>query len=236
MPMNPIIITPNLRLADVVMADRRTLVLLPRFGIEMGFGDRSVEQVCAGRGIDVNLFILMVNIFLNPSYFPARPPRLGSLDLNLLLTYLQNSHRYYIEMVIPKLHELIDRFVATTANPAMKQLEEFFHVYIEEVKEHIAYEELTAFPYIQLMLGKTRGESKVAKTYNIAEFRDHHTDIEEKLSDLKNLLIKYIPSGTNTYLQVEILAGLMDLEEDLVNHARIEDKILIPLVQQIEAK
>jgi regulator of cell morphogenesis and NO signaling len=228
-----LVITATMSMANVVINDPRSLVLLPRFGIEFGFGDQTVEDICRSKGIDVNLFLLMVNTFLSPNYFPSKMLRYKESNLELLLVYLQKSHNYYLEVKIPKLHLHIEDFLSTAKHPAMLQLKAFFNEYIQEVREHISYEEQTAFPYIQLFISNN-SDKALDSNYTITEFRKHHSDIEEKLSDLKNLLIKYLPPSSDSYLQVTILRELIDLENDLVNHARIEDKILIPIVEQLE--
>jgi regulator of cell morphogenesis and NO signaling len=58
--------------------------------------------------------------------------------------------------------------------------------------------------------------------------------VEEKLNDLKNLIIKYIPPEYDENVCNEFLLTLALFEKDLEDHARIENKILTPLVLEIE--
>lgn len=234
--MSQMIISGNTKLADVVMQDRRALVLLPRFGIELGFGDRTVKQVCQQQNIHTDFFLLMVNVFLNKNYFPDR--KLKSLDVDMLLSYLENSHRYYLEEKIPYLETLIEEFKKVVKNPATTQLEKFFRQYVLEVKEHLAYEDQTAFPYVAALSEQIKHNAAHLTDidYNIGVFEQRHDNIEEKLNDLKSLLVKYFPPSDDRYIRIRILNELMDFEEDLINHARIEDKVLIPIVEQLEKK
>ncbi|MFO7977817.1 MAG: hemerythrin domain-containing protein, partial [Bacteroidales bacterium] len=107
---------------------------------------------------------------------------------------------------------------------------------IQEVLEHINYEEQVVFPYIKRMLLGTSSQEAPSreKEYGIEDFEQRHNNIEEKLSDLKNLLVKYFPCGSDRYLRMRILNELFDLEQDLTNHARLEDKVLIPVVKTLE--
>lgn len=234
--MNQMIISGNTKLADIVMQDKRALVLLPRFDIELGFGDRTVKQVCQKQNIHTDFFLLMVNVFLNKNYFPDR--KLKSLDVDMLLRYLENSHRYYLEEKIPYLESLILEFKNVVKNPATAQLEKFFKQYILEVKDHLAYEDQTAFPYVAALSEKIKhNAAQLANIdYNIGVFEQRHDNIEEKLNDLKSLLVRYFPPSDDRYIRIRILNELMDFEEDLINHARIEDKVLIPIVEQLERK
>ncbi len=232
--MREIVVSGTMKMADIIMADPRAMVLMPRFGIDLGFGDKTVREICQERSIQPDFFLLMVNIFLHPHYFPGK--KLRNVDVGLLVVYLANSHDYYIREKIPHLKLLVEDFLKIINSPARAQLESFFQEYIHEVLEHINYEEQVVFPYIKKMLLGTRGQEPAApqKQYGIADFEQRHNNIEEKLSDLKNLLVKYFPCGSDRYLRMRILNELFDLEQDLINHARLEDKVLIPVVKTLE--
>ncbi|TVQ93082.1 MAG: hemerythrin domain-containing protein [Bacteroidetes bacterium] len=234
--MKDIIISGRMKMADIISHDKRALVLLPRFGIEMGVGDKSVKDICNQKEIDTDFFLLMVNVFLNANYFPDR--KLKSVDVDMLLLYLENSHKYYLEEKIPYLESLIEEFKKTVDHPATEQLDKFFKQYIIEVKDHLAYEDHTAFPYVAALSEQIKKNNPdiSAVDYHIGVFEERHDNIEEKLSDLKSLLIKYFPPSNDRYIRIRILNELMDFEEDLINHARIEDKVLIPIVEHLEQK
>lgn len=234
--MTEIIISGKTKLADIVMQDKRALVLLPRFGIELGFGDKTVKQVCEDQNINTDFFLLMVNVFLNKNYFPDS--KLKSVDVDMLLSYLENSHHYYLIERIPYLETLLDEFKLQVKHPATHQLEKFFRQYILEVKEHLAYEDETAFPYAAALSEQVKNRNGIISDidYRIGVFEERHDNIEEKLTDLKSLLIKYFPPSNDRYIRIRILNELMDFEQDLINHARIEDKVLIPIVEQLEKK
>ncbi|MEJ2594881.1 MAG: hemerythrin domain-containing protein, partial [bacterium] len=57
---------------------------------------------------------------------------------------------------------------------------------------------------------------------------------EDKLYDLKNILIKYVPTGRTDANSYKILHELFLLESDLNDHSRIEDLILVPKVEAME--
>jgi regulator of cell morphogenesis and NO signaling len=231
--MSEIVISGSMKMADIIMADQRAMVLMPRFGIEMGFGDKTVKQICQQQGIQLDFFLLMVNIFLHPHYFPNK--KLKNVDVKLLLLYLANAHDYYIREKIPALQWQFQGLMQELSHPAKSQLDSFFNDYIQEVIEHIEYEEQVVFPYIEsLVMSQESSDDKNLPEYGIREFEERHHNIEEKLSDLKNLLIKYFPPDNGRYRRIRLLNELFDLEQDLTNHARLEDKVLIPIVEDIE--
>jgi regulator of cell morphogenesis and NO signaling len=249
--MREIVISGQMKMADIITADKRAMLLMPRFGIDMGVGDKTVKQICREQGIQPDFFLLMVNVFLHPHFFPGK--KLKNVDVTLLLLYLANAHEYYIREKIPALQTMVGEFLFQLEQPARGQLDKFFRGYIREVIEHIEYEEKIVFPYIQSLVkpadsGSNPGavtdpsdedqkaleDQRTLREKGIREFEKRHNDIEEKLSDLKNLLIKYVPPAGDRYLRIRVLNELIDLEQDLSDHARLEDKVLIPIVEDIE--
>ena len=232
--MAEFIIKETMKLSDIIESDKRALVLFPRFGIELGFGDKTVADICVRREIDLQFFLLMVNTFLNPGYFPDS--KLRDVDVDMLIGYLVESHNYYLEEKIPYLQSLLAEFKLNVEHPAVSQLEKFFEQYIVEVKDHLAYEDETAFPYMAMISSyRKKASAPLGKIdYSVDIFEERHDNIQEKLSDLKNLLIKYFPPANDRYIRIRLLNELIDFEEDLINHARIEDKVLIPVVKQLE--
>lgn len=77
-------------------------------------------------------------------------------------------------------------------------------------------------------------EKKRDKNYSIDIFEDRHNDIEDKMTDLKRILIKYISGVKNQDLMTNILLDLYMSEEELADHTYIEDNLVIPRVRSME--
>ena len=111
--------------------------------------------------------------------------------------------------------------------------------YIEEITEHIEYENETVFPFVEeiydAFLNK-RDPSSLLKEYDIDIYHEHHDDIEIILKDLKNILIRHLPQKEEGRTRMIVLELLFDLESDLFSHTRIEDEVLTPLVKRLEEK
>lgn len=118
----------------------------------------------------------------------------------------------------------------------MGLVEKFFGEYFKEVTEHLNYENNIVFPYIIGLYDKIINHKHPfnPQKYSVTEYKEHHNDIEEKLNDLKNLLIKYLPQKNDQALRRKLLFCLFELEYDLSIHSQIEDLILIPLVTKME--
>ena len=105
---------------------------------------------------------------------------------------------------------------------------------------HISEEEQEVLPYIlelekqsvkadpdQVFIDKLRG-------YSIGEFALKHDRLEYSLENLSRLIIKYLPPFEDFDLCNQVLGDLVNLVKDLVDHANMEDKVLIPRVAELE--
>ncbi|MBV5348689.1 hemerythrin domain-containing protein, partial [bacterium] len=70
--------------------------------------------------------------------------------------------------------------------------------------------------------------------YSISSFEKEHSNMDDKMDDLTNIIIKYLPPNYDQNRGNAFLANLFLFEKDLKNHSRIEDHILIPKVKQLE--
>lgn len=227
--MDSFLFTPNMKLADLIHSDYRLLLLLPRFGLNLGFGDKSVHECCEQNQISDKLFIMICNVYAFSHYLPCEED-LKQVDLNQLIQYLQRSHSYYLDNRIQTIQNQLYAISENGAGQHRKILSRFFEEYKNEVINHFEYEEKTVFPYILNMKQGTN------KGYSIEVFEQNHSNIEDKLNDLKNIVIKYLPGTTLLLEKTSMLFNIFSLEEDLCKHTLIEDKILIPLVQKQEKR
>ena len=71
---------------------------------------------------------------------------------------------------------------------------------------------------------------------NIKKFAHNHTNVEEKLNDLKNIIIKYLPDSYTSEIRATVLREIFRIESDLRKHATVENRLLIPLVAKLEGE
>ena len=64
------LINKNNKLADVILDNPSIITVLNRFGIYLGVGDKTVEQVCSEKRLDTDFFLIILNTFANEEYFP----------------------------------------------------------------------------------------------------------------------------------------------------------------------
>ena len=234
------IIQKEMKLADVIHHDYNLVPVINRFGLHLGFGDQSIETLCLKNGVNIEFFLTILNAFHDPQYFPKK--HLQSFPAKLLVNYLYKTHLYYMTEKMPEIEHLIHELA--NKNPDNSTtfilLKNFFSEYKTELSNHIQREEKRVYPYvIELENAIETGvlpEHLLTQLneYSITDYEAEHENVEEKLYDLKNILIKYLPSAGSEHEVFIILREIFLLERDLKDHARIEDLILVPKVEAME--
>jgi regulator of cell morphogenesis and NO signaling len=235
-------ITNDMKMADVIHYNYTLLPVITRFNINLGFGDKTVAEVCVANSVNLDFFIEITNSFADEDYIPQKD--LGSFPVALIVDYLQKTHKYYLEEKIPEMEVLIEEMVNKSAAEKQKLnlVKTFFHDYRKELDKHIQQEEKNVQPYV-LEIENAYHTGILDKnlynkinTYSINDFASEHDNVEEKLFDLKNIIIKYMPPIEDRALCNRILMEIFRLEKDLNAHANLEDKVLIPKVAIMEEK
>lgn len=227
-------ITPKTPVAELVLSNPYGTLMLEHFEVDLMLQEKTVAQVCAETGISLELFLTVAELFNGEHHFPNLKFQLT--DVQQIITYLRNCHSYYTEEKYPQIKAYIQLLKKYNPAPEIIMLERFFQEYFNEVHEHLEYENNSVFPYVTALLDNLDGRNPQISfsEYEVSEYKDHHDNIEEKLSDLKNLLIKYLPAQNDRQVRRKLLFSLSELEFDLHIHSEIEDLILVPLVEQIE--
>ena len=234
------IITKETKMADVIHMNYFSLSMLNRFGIELGFGDKTVEEVCNQKNIDSDFFLEIINAFVNKDYFPKK--HLQTFSVQLIADYLEKTHAYYHQVKVPEIENLIKEMVVGcyTQKSNLVLLENFFNDYKQQLLNHTKREEDVVFPYalaIEEAYNNKTYDTKIKslmENYSMDIFKSEHDNIEEKLFDLKNIIIKYLPQPKDSRLCNKLLFELFFLEQDINDHSRIEDKVFVPKVREME--
>jgi len=227
-------------MADLIHLNYLLVSVINRFGIRLGFGDKSIDEVCDIYKINKSFFLEIVNSFHNKEYFPQK--NLQNFPIRLITDYLGKTHHYYLDEKIPEIENLIQKMIKECYQDSenAQLVNTFFQEYKKELISHIKMEDDVVFPYGLFIENKFLGKasktrpSGIPENYSIQEYNQNHDDIEEKLFDLKNIIIKYLPAPTKPSLCNQVISALFVLEKDISDHSRIEDKVLIPKVELME--
>lgn len=226
----------NDSLAELISDDCKLLQVLSRFGIALGFGDKSVEQVCKDNDVDTDTFIAVCN-FISQGIKPSFD-EFTSLNVSSLLNYLRNSHTFFLDFMLPSIRrEFVDSVDCSTQNEIGFLILKFFDDYVAEIAKHQAYESEHFFSYVEgLLQGKRKADVCLANFENDHVHTDHDQLIAQKMADLKSIIIRYSPKSAHKEQLNDALFHLFEFESDLNSHTQLEDTIFIPVVTLLESQ
>lgn len=216
------------KMISLIRDNYNLLQSLGSFGISLGFGDKTVKQVCDDQNVDTNTFLSVVNFTIN-GY--REMDDVSRLSVPTLLQYLKASHDYFIGFQLPFIRkELVD---ALDENDNLARLIlKLYDEYSRSVTQHMKYEEKTVFPYVESLIA-----GKPMANYAIDMYSKHHGQESMKLRELKSIIIKYFPGDSLRNNQLSAtLYDIYNNEEWLALHAEVEDKIFIPAIKYLEDK
>ena len=202
------------------------LQALGSFGINLGFGDKTVRETCEDNDVDTYTFLAVVNFAMN-GYGEFDNDE--QISVPTLLHYLQASHAYFLEFQLPYIRRELSE--SLDENDSLGRLIlKFYDEYAHEIRRHMQYEQKTLFPYVQQLID---GES--ANDYNVETFSKHHGATDKKLRELKLLIIKYLPQdGLHNNQLTATLHDIYENEVWLRQHAMVEDHIFVPAIRRLE--
>ncbi len=223
----------NTPIAEAISAYPELIIIFERLNLPLGVQEYSIEEYAKNQKLSSAFFLSLLN--LQTFHLIDDKQIINQSDAIQIIDYLKSSHDYYTQSFYPQISQLIEQLIEQNNQTEFKMLRQFFDGYRQEVEQHFSYENDYVFPYVNYLLnGKDEGHD--FSDYSVDEYKQHHDNIEEKLNDLKSLLIKFFPPANDIKIRRQIIMELSALDADLKVHARIENEILIPLVEQLETE
>lgn len=218
-------VNKKMKLSDLVDQNYQVLGMLARMGVGDSVGDRTVEEVCRAHGMDPDTFILLYNIYLDRKFKPSeRMLREGSIKD--VANYIHLSHEYYTDVALKSLSEALSSLIAPFSERQKSAIWKFYTDYKEELEKHFDFEEHQVLPYVGQLLDGTADPE-----FNIDSFEDDHSSMGEKLSDLKSLVLKALPEGSDGAQRLQTLYLICTLQYDMDRHTCVEENVLEPMVR-----
>ncbi len=223
--------TARTRMFDLINEDASLLSSVSRFGISLGLGEKTVQEACNLNKIDSTTFLAVMNFLAEENVHLN--DLVENISVETVIGYLKNAHVYFLSYKLPIIREKLNDAVweDEQLHSYKVVLLKFYDEFVAEVTKHIEYEEGMVFPYVINLLNGSRNPN-----YRIADFEDHHTDVDSKIAELKNILIKYHPVDEVNYKLNDVLLELLWCEKDLASHNMVEDFFFVPVVELIENK
>ena len=217
---------PTDKMITLIKDNYSVLQALGAFGINLGFGDKTVRETCEWNHVDTYTFLAVVNFTINDYTHFEDDER---INVPTLLHYLEASHAYYLDFQLPFIRKELEESLDSNDQLGLLILR-LYDEYAGEIRRHMKYEEKTLFPYVQSLLD---GQPK--SDYNVETFSKHHEQTDKMLREVKLMVIKYLPA--DAHLNNKLTATLYDIynnEEWLRQHAEVEEHIFVPAIRRLE--
>lgn len=219
------------KMSDLISDNYSLLMVMSRFGLSLGFGDKTVAEVCKAQGVHCPTFLTVAN-FISESRHKETHYNDSDYSLSALLDYLKRAHTYFLDFNLPGIRrKLIETIDCSGTDEVATLILKFFDEYAREVRRHMEYENRSVFTYVEQLL-----EGNVSDTYDIATFASKHSQVNTKLTELKNIIVKYYPGKENNNLLNAVLFDIYNCEQDLATHCDVEDYLLVPAVSALERR
>ena len=219
---------PTDKMSDLICGNYTLLQVMSRFDLSLGFGDQTVQEVCRANGVDCKTFLAVVNFITEENNRMA--DEVQDLSIHALMNYLKQAHHYFLDFQLPTIRrKLIEAIDCSVQNEVAFLILKFFDAYVAEVRKHMDYEDMNVFNYVENLVAGNRESG-----FRISQFARRHDQIDAKLKELKNIIIKYYPAGGNDYLLNAVLFDIFSCEQDLASHCRVEDYLFVPAVLRLE--
>ncbi len=217
--------SPTQTMRSIISDNSLLLMALSRFGIPLGFGDKTVEQVCMDQGIDCSTFLTVADYISGHAYSP------DDIDLEQLMAYLKKAHSYFLDFQLPMIRrKLLEAIDISGVDSIGFLILRFYDDYATEVRTHMEVENDHVFPYVAALL-----EGTLDKNFSIESYAKGHAHISPKLQELKDIIVRYYPENSNDLL-TSALFDIITCEQDLSAHCMAEDDLFIPAVSRLEKK
>lgn len=214
---------PTDKMRDLVRDDSALILVTGRFGISLGFGEKTVREVCRMHNVDERTFLEVVN------YVSGRDYDFESVSLPSLIRYLKQSHEYFLDFNLPGIRrKLIEAIDCSGTDGIAMLIIRFYDEYVRAVRKHMEYENEVVFAYVEQL-----SQGHLKRNYTISEFASRHAPIGDKLKELKDVIIRCYPEKNNYPLNAALLE-IISCEQDLTQHCMIEDRLFVPAVKLIE--
>lgn len=214
---------PDDKMRSLIKDNSSLLMVMSRFGISLGFGEKSVKDICSHTDVDCPTFLAVAN------FISGKENESTQVSLPSLIYYLKRAHNYFLHFNLPLIRRrLIDAIDCSGTNDVAFLILKFYDEYVTEIRRHMEYENKKVFTYVENLL-----HGHLNEHYNIRTFAGKHNHIETKLKELKDIIIRYYPEKENDLLNA-VLFDIINCEQDLNSHCQVEDLLFVPAVERLE--
>jgi regulator of cell morphogenesis and NO signaling len=198
-------------------------------------GSVALAKACEAKGADASAVAAQLEAQApSPGEGPDAPWRRSVDDL---VEHIISKHHAYMREALPRLEWMTDKVakVHRDRDARLPELAAAFKAFAKKTEEHLNKEEMLLFPFCKLLETGQRPPFPPTVTLPVRTMMLEHEDHGAALEDFRRLTDGFaVPEGAcNTWRAM--LDGLQELEGDLHTHIHLENTVLFPWAERLEA-
>ena len=230
--------------ADIVSQDYRTADVFLKHGINFCYEDGwSLGAACLSKDLDPEQIIEELQKTAH-GFRLSNELAYEDWSLGFLIDFIINVHHYYLRRALPAAASYISVLLNAGHRekyPELPRLQELVHKLEAESLPHIQQEEEVIFPYIKQVAHAQQHREPYAdllvktlkKPLQQISAREHAL-FNKILGELRELTDGYTPPAGACLAHRVAFYKLKELDEDIVQHLYLENRILFPRAIQME--
>jgi regulator of cell morphogenesis and NO signaling len=223
------LILSDMKLSEVILQHYVLMPVIRRFNIKLGFGEKTIKKVCEEYHLDVDLFLAVINLYMQQTYALDRPLTVNQIAATV--DYMKNTNAQIVQAQLPNVERHLHALMANSFehNKTIGIINNFYQEIKAELLTGISYDNEQRFPYIERLCNGIP-ETEAAKP-NDSPVQE---PVDEKIFDLRSMLMKYLTGEADQNLCYAVFFALFTLENDMRQYNRICEKLLTPAIRHIE--
>jgi len=205
-------------------------------------GERTLADACAGGGLDVTQVLSRLEAEASPDVGHADQAQWTRFGLADLVRHVLATYHAFTEEKLETLPDLADKVVAThgARHPEVRGIAATLEELKEDLLPHMMKEERILFPYAEaLESARIRGGAPPRAPFPsaaapVAMMQREHERTGQLLRAVRDAAGGYLAPEDACPTWRALLAGLAELDRDLMLHIHFETAILFPRVLEEE--
>ncbi len=236
-------LTETTTVAEIAANSLAAVRVFEKHGIDYCCGGkRPLAEVCREKGVDARAVERELEAAAEGD--PETGVDWNTASLGELIGHIVGTHHEYLRREMPAIQMRLDkvyRVYNQRYGPTLTGLPEVFAALRTELEEHTRNEEMILFPAIAAFEAAGQsGQPLPAEPFGSVASPIHRLEAEHESAGRALTRIREITGGFQSpeYACVTyraLMSGLQDLERDLHVHIHLENNILFPVAQQLEA-
>lgn len=240
-------LTDDMAVKDNVVQYPQTRAKLEEFGIDYCCGGKvPLGQAIERAGLSIDVVLPDLEQALATVDSDATVVRdWNAMSLTELSDHIEDTHHVFMKGQLPRLAVLLDKTIqAHGQNHAemLDRLKQSFVLLKTELEVHLAKEEQVLFPLIRQMEAFQQCHGPAPDMYcgtignPIGQMEHEHDVAGDLLAQMRQTTDNYVLPQDACLTFVALFEGLKAMEKDLHEHIHLENNILFPKSQDLEAK